>query len=144
MTKTLTDPLVALQKAQYATLSTDADLLALGVKVFDHVNEDHYPRVVIGEDRESPEDMECETFTEVFPTVRVYSRAVGKLQAKEIAGHVRWLLDYSNGFTVEGFRLLSGHCINIDIHPHEDESTTQAELTFKYWVIPAPDVSPAS
>tara|TARA_B100000678_G_scaffold13657_1_gene10737 strand:+ start:12574 stop:12993 length:420 start_codon:yes stop_codon:yes gene_type:complete len=139
MAKTLTDPLEALQRAQYATLSGDAALQAIssnGVKVFDRVSEDSFPFCVIGEDREEPDD-NCETWTEIFSTVRVYSRVVGKLEAKRIAGRTRYLLDVSNGFTLTGFKLRAGHCTGIKIHNHEDKLTTQAELNFRYLVQPA-------
>lgn len=140
MTKTLTDPLEALQRAMYATLSGDAALQALatgGVKVFDRVSDDSFPYIVIGEDVSSPDDMDCETWSEIFSTVRVYSRAVGKIEAKQIAGRVRYLLDASNGFTVTGFNLRAGHCTDIKIHSHIDEQTTQAELAFRYLAYPA-------
>lgn len=140
MTKTLTDPLEALQRAMFATLSGDATLQALvsgGVKVFDRVSDNSFPYIVIGEDRSTPDDMECETWTEIFSTVRVYSRAVGKIEAKRIAGRVRYLLDASNGFTLTGFTLKAGHCTSINIHTHEDGLTNQAELNFRYLAYPA-------
>lgn len=140
MTKTLTDPLEALQEAMFAVLDGDATLQAMsagGVKVFDRVSDDFFPRIVIGEDRSSPDDMQCETWTEIFSTVRVYSRKVGKPLPKRIAGRVRYLLDRSNGFSVEGFRLAAGHCTGVNIHTHEDGLTVQAELNFRYLAYPA-------
>ncbi len=140
MNPTLSDPLEALQRAHYATLTGDATLQGLvsgGVKVFDHVDDDYFPRIVVGEDRTSPDDLPCETWTEIFSTVRVYSRAVGKLEAKQIAARARFLLDHRYGFTIDGFTLKAGHCEDVKIHTHEDGLTTQAELTFRYLAYPA-------
>ena len=140
MTKTLTDPLVALQKAQHAILSGDATLQAIssnGVKIFDRVSNNSFPYGVIGEDHENPDDMECETWTEVLSTVRFYSRAVGKLEVKALAGRAHYLLDAEHGFSLQGFRLLAGHCTGIKINTHEDGLTNQAELNFRYLVQPA-------
>lgn len=126
------DPLVALQRAMYTRLSADTILSALGVKIFDRVSQAHYPRIVIGEDRESPNDTECQSVADVYSTVRVYSDAVGKIEAKNVSARVRFLLTRASGFTVEGFQLSVGHCTNLDIEPHEDELITQAIIDFKY------------
>ena len=139
MTRTLTDPLVALQRAQYAALTGDATLQAIGasgVEIFDRVSDASFPYGVIGEDREAPDDNEYGTASEIFSTVRFYSRAVGKLQAKAMAGRARYVLDKQNGFTIDGFRVLAGHCTDVKIHIHQDRVTTQAELTFRYLVQP--------
>lgn len=137
MTLILNDPLVALQKSMFSALSGDVTLQALahnaaGVEVFDRVSNANFPYIVIGEDNELPDDLDCGTLSEIDATVRVYSREVGKLEAKAIAGRVRWLLDRAHGFSVPGFDLVTGVCERINIHTHTDGLTTQAELNFTY------------
>ena len=139
MTPDLVDPLEALQRAQVAALEGDTSLQGLhssGVQIFDRVSSESFPYIVVGEDREVPEDTDCQTMSEVFSTVRVYSRAFGKVEAKRIAGRARFVLDAVNGFTIEGFSLIAGHCTDLKIHSHADGQTTQAELTFRYLVEP--------
>lgn len=140
MSRTLTDPLAALQKAMFGALTDSNAVQSAGggtVQVFDRVSNETFPYIVIGEDNQSPDDTECGTVSEVYSTVRVYSRAVGKVQAKQIAGAVRWALDKDVGFTVDGFGLLVGVCTNIEIHTHDDGLTTQAEINFSYRLTPA-------
>ena len=139
MSRVLADPLEALQRAQYSALTTDAALQALaegGVAILDHVNSPVFPRVVIGEDRQTPDDSEYHTGSEIYSTVRVYSQATGKIEAKRIAGRTRFVLEKINGFTIEGFRVLAGHCVSSELHPHQDGATTQIELVFRYLVQP--------
>lgn len=129
---TLIDPLDALQAAIFETLSNDEELKALGVQIFDHVDGDHFPRIVIGEDKEEPQDTDCGSISEIFSTNRVYSRAIGKPEAKAIAGRVRFLLDIRYGFQVPGFHLSIGVCERNTIETHTDEQTTQAIIEFKF------------
>ena len=139
MTPDLVDPLEALQRAQVAALESDTTLQGLhssGVQIFDRVSSDSFPYIVVGEDREVPNDSECQTMSEVFSTVRIYSRAFGKVEAKRIAGRTRFVLDAVNGFAIEGFRIIAAHCTDVKIHSHTDGQTTQAELTFRYLVEP--------
>ena len=139
MTPDLVDPLEALQRAQVAALEGDTTLQGLhqdGVLIFDRVSSDSFPYIVVGEDREVPEDTDCQTMSEIFSTVRVYSRAFGKVEAKRIAGRTRFVLDAVNGFTIEGFRMIAAQCTDLKINSHTDGQTTQAELTFRYLVEP--------
>ena len=74
MTPDLVDPLEALQRAQVAALEGDTTLQGLhssGVQIFDRVSNEAFPYIVVGEDREVPDDTECQTMSEIFSTVRV-------------------------------------------------------------------------
>lgn len=137
MTLITSDPLVELQKAMLSTLAGDSTLQAMAfaaskVQVFDRVSDAVFPYIVIGEDREAPDDITCASITDIDATVRIYSREVGKLEAKTIAGRVRWLLDRGQGFAIPGFELIAGFCEGINVHSHQDGLTTQAELNFTY------------
>lgn len=130
------DPSLALQKAINSALKVDAVILAQGARVFDRVDVEHYPRIVIGEDRCDPDDTDCYSATDVFSTVRVYTNTVGKVQAKELAERVRFLLTKPSGFTVEGFQMVWGHCTSAKIQKHEDALIHQIPIEFSYRFIP--------
>lgn len=140
MTRTLSDPMAALQKAQFDALTASTAVQNAGggtVQVFDRVSNESFPYVVIGEDTQDPDDTECGTVSNISSTVRVYSREVGKVQAKNIAGAIRWALDKDEGFSVTGFEILIGECRTIKVHTHQDGLTTQVELVFDYRLTPA-------
>ena len=131
------DPLYPLQRAMYATLTADAVLPTLSesgsVDVFDRVSDGVFPYITIGEDRQVPDDLgDCGTMSEVFSTVRVYSRGQGRKEAKRIAGRVRWLLDKDRGFSVDGFLMPVGVCESMDPRTHQDGVTVHYELNFRY------------
>lgn len=125
-------PLLPLQGAMYARLTADAALTALGVKVFDRVNEDHFPRIVIGEDREMPDDTACYSVSDVYSTVRVYTQTPGSVASKNISERVRFLLTQASGFTVPGFEMSVGHCERVIVRQHDDGLRTQAIIEFEY------------
>ncbi len=132
-------PALPLQKAMYDALSTDPDLVGFlsgPVEIFDRVKDDVFPFIRIGEDREAPSDSECGSFTEIFSTVRIYSRAVGKVQAKRLAQRVRFILVKENDFSVDGFKVLNGYCESVSYEEHADGLTTQAILNFRYQIQP--------
>lgn len=139
------DPSLAIQAAHVAALKGDAALQTIfgaTPTVFDRVSENIYPFIRVGEDKILPEDNEdCGSTTDVFSTVRVYSQEVGKVQAKRIAGRVRFLLTKSNPTLVsalldEGFRFVYGYCSSIDYDEHADGLTTQAIVEFNYRIEP--------
>ena len=137
-----TDPCHALQSAMYATLTADAGLQAIPasgvVKIFDRVSSEIFPFIRIGEDRAVPNDSECGSSTDVYSTVRVYSRAIGKIEAKKIAARVRFLLtkESTSGFAVTGYRMPIGFCEGYSLEEHEDGLTTQAIIEFRYKLNP--------
>ena len=130
------DPLLPLQAAMYKRLSEDMAIMNESAKVFDRVDEEHYPRIIIGEDRSNPEDTDCYSATDIFSTVRIYTSTVGKVQAKRLLERVRFLLTKPNGFTIDGFDLVWGHCESAQILSHEDALVYQAVLEFSYRAIP--------
>lgn len=132
---TETDPLLPLQGAMFAALDADATLNTIGVKVFDFVDADYYPRIVIGEDRANPEDTDCHAVSDVFSTVRVYTNTAGKVQCKLISERVRFILTRRGGFTVEGFDMPVGHCERLQIETHQDDQINQGILEFNYRLV---------
>jgi len=129
------DPLYALQAAQYSRLNGDEMLKGWGVKVFDRVDEDYFPRACIGEDESLPDDSDCAAKSDVMSTVRVYTDTVGKGQAKRITERIRFLLTRASGFKVAGFQMSIGHCERIRILDHEDRLRVQGVVYLKYRLI---------
>lgn len=138
------DPSLAIQAAMVAALRADATLTTIfggEPTVYDNVSAETYPFIRVGEDKIAPDDMECGSSTEIFSTVRVYSQAVGKVEAKTIAGRVRFVLTKRNSafdaaLEAEGFRFVYGHCQSIDYEEHADGRTTQAMVDFNYRIEP--------
>ena len=84
------DPLLPLQAAMYKRLSEDMAIMNESAKVFDRVDEEHYPRIIIGEDRSNPEDTDCYSATDIFfdrPNIHKHSWK-GTSQATSRAGKV--------------------------------------------------------
>lgn len=134
-----TDPSLALQKAQLDALAADSDLaaLSLGARIFDRVPDGSaFPYVTIGDDLVSPLDTVCGSSTEILSTVRAYSRAVGKVEAKRLAARIRFILTKEAGLAVPGFRMLAGYCEGYRINQHTDGLTHHAEINFRYRLNP--------
>ena len=137
------DPSEPLQRAMYQALGADADLVAIiggADQIFDSVSDSAvFPYVTIGDDRINGLDTACGSDSEVYSTIRCYSRAVGRLQAKAMANRVRFVLQDKSAFTVSGFRLsvIEYLSTNIITHPVDDDGrTTHAEVNFRFRIIP--------
>jgi len=84
----------ALQKAIFTALTGDAILMAMIEAVHDHVPENaDFPYVTIGED--SVEEFGAKTFVGARHTLalHVWSRARGRLEAKDVIARLRAVLD---------------------------------------------------
>ena len=95
----MTEPSLALQGAIVAALKASAALGALiGDRVFDRVPAGAVkPYIRIGDDQVIPDPAECfERSAEVFATLDVFSSAVGKPEAKRIAGAIVDALDHAH------------------------------------------------
>ena len=138
MTIPLDEPSLALQAAIVATLKADGALaLLIGERVYDRVpppvalaTAPTFPYVTVGDDQVSGAHAEClEGSTEVFATLHAWSRAVGKGEAKRIAGAVVRALNYAD-LTLENYRLV---LIEHDSTRHLDDPdglTSHSVVTF--------------
>jgi hypothetical protein len=92
----MSDPSLAMQKAVVARLKATAGVTALvGQRIYDRVPQDAtFPYVEIG-DFQSVDDSAppCVDGCEVFIEIQVWSRAVGQVEAKQIASAVRAALN---------------------------------------------------
>lgn len=139
MAITETDPSLALQAAMVATLKADSALAALGLgqRVLDRIPANTpFPYIKIGEDIVTPNDTACGSDSELISTVRVYSRAPGRVECKRYAERLRFLLTKEGGLTVTGFRVVLGYCDGYRIEEHSDGLTHQAIIEFRYRIQP--------
>lgn len=79
------------QRALFARLTTYAPLAALiGTRAFDRITPDApFPYLTIFDAQLVEDGDDCRDGDEVNVDIHVWSRAVGSLEAKQIAGHVR-------------------------------------------------------
>lgn len=87
----MTDPALAIQRALIDRLRGQTDARD---SVFDTPPADGiWPRIVLGPSQSRPERADCYDGTETFVDLHIWSRDVGYVQVKTIAGQVRGLLD---------------------------------------------------
>lgn len=84
----MADPSLALQGAINTKLR--ADVTAVGGRVLDRVPAGvAFPYIEIGDFQTVDDGAQCHDGVEVFVTLHIWSRAVGQVEAKTIAGAVR-------------------------------------------------------
>lgn len=140
------DPSLPVQAAVYAALTGSAALAtAFGdaPRVYDRVPQDDtgritaaFPYVAIGEDQVTSEADACHDASSIFVTVHVWSRAVGKVEAKTIMAAVCQALDVK--LTVAGFGVI-GHAVETGPQHLTDVDglTSHSVVTFRYRLAPA-------
>lgn len=128
------DPSLPLQKAVFETATA-----AVGpVPVLDHVPLDDagrikgpFPFVRIGEDQIVSDRDQCHDPSTCYSTVHVWSRAVGKVEAKTIMAQLCLALDAK--LTVDGFQVIGAA---VSDGPHHldggDGQTSHSVATFRY------------
>ena len=135
----MSDPSVNLQKAVYAALTQHSGLIArLGAmpstRVYDRVPPNAvFPYVTIGDDQHLAE-YDSGPFTESYVTVHVYSRAVGRIEAKTLVGLVRETLDVQ--LAVEGFLTMEWGYLRTDLIGDPAEHTHHYVVEFRYLLQP--------
>lgn len=136
----MSEPSLALQGAIVAALKDSAPVTAfISQRVYDRVpapvppaTEPTYPYVTIGNDQVLGAHAEClEGSVEIFATIDVWSRAVGKVEAKQISGAIVTLLNGSTALTLDSaYRLV---LIEHDSTRHLDDPdglTSHSVVTF--------------
>jgi hypothetical protein len=139
------DPSLPVQAAVYAALTGSAALTAAfgdAPRVYDRVPQDEtgrvtaaFPYVAIGEDQVTSEADACHDASSIFVTVHVWSRKVGKVEAKTIMAAVCEALDVK--LAVAGFGVI-GH--EVETGPQHltdaDGLTSHSVVTFRYRLAP--------
>jgi hypothetical protein len=129
------DPSLPLQAAVYAALTTSP---GLGASVYDRVPIDNtgkvtaaFPYIHIGEDQITSDADQCHDAMTAYATVHVWSRAVGKVEAKTIMAEVCERLDLK--LNVIGFGVIAH---GVDDGPRHltdrDGLTSHSVVTFRY------------
>lgn len=133
------DPSLALQKGVFDALSAG---LAGVAAVYDRVPLDAAGRVVapfpyvhIGEDHILPVTDQCHDAFDAFAMVHVWSRAVGKVEAKSITGQVVAAL--AAALDLSGFGVITWDCTDIRHMTDLDGLTSHSVVTFRYRLAPA-------
>jgi hypothetical protein len=130
----VSEPSLALQRGIYATLTSDAAVTALiGQRVFDRITPGaSFPYIrLAAADQVIAEEQDCiDECVEVYAQVDVFSRAQGKVEAKNIAGAIARALKVST-ITLESAYSL-GSFIHRDTRFLDDPDglSTHAVLTF--------------
>lgn len=138
----MSDPSLALQAAIVAALKGSADLTALlAERIYDRVPEAaRFPYMSYGEDQVAEADADGGTCLiegfEVFVTLHVWSRAVGRAEAKRIGGAVRATL-HNRALPVSGFALHEFEHISTDYFTDPDGLTTHGVCQFRALIDPA-------
>lgn len=130
------DPSLPLQKAVFDAL-TQA-FAGQGVGVYDRVPLDAagrmigpFPFVQIGEDHILSEADQCHDAASAFATVHVWSRAVGKVEAKRTMATVCLALDAI--LAVDGFQAITHQVVDGPRHMTDlDGLTSHSVVTFRY------------
>lgn len=129
----MSEPSLALQKGIFAALTNAAAVTALvGTRVFDRVSASAvFPYIRIGTDQTVAADQDCvPECVEVFAQIDVFSRAQGKVEAKNIAGAVARTLNIGS-VTLSGYLLQSLLHSDTRYLDDPDGLSTHAVLTFR-------------
>jgi hypothetical protein len=129
----MNDPSLAVQKGVF-----DALTAALGdtAKVYDRVPlkagavAAEFPYVHIGEDQVVPDTDQCHDAFSVFVTIHVWSRAVGKVEAKGIMAAC--LSALALNLPLAGFQAITWDVTNIHHMTDTDGLTSHSVATIRY------------
>jgi hypothetical protein len=133
------DPSLALQKAVFEAL---APVLAGVAGVYDRVPVDPagavaaaFPYVHIGEDHILAATDQCHDAADAFAVVHVWSRAVGKVEAKGVMAIVVAAL--AANLVLDGFAIITWACTDGPRHMTDlDGLTSHSVVTFRYRLAP--------
>lgn len=127
----MADPSLALQGAIVAALKT-APAVA-GGRIYDRVPDlPTFPYVTIGQWDAVGDDNDCWDATDVTASVHVWSRAVGKPEARAIAALVRARM--KSEFALTGFKITSAQFFAIRDVGDPDALTTHLVVECEYLI----------
>lgn len=151
----MTDPSADVQRAIFAALRGDAQLIAWfassarekpaeAPRVFDRIPADPttgrwiaaFPFLHIGggDDQVIDDSAQCEDSAECLAPVHIWSRAVGSIEAKELAAHVIRILD--DEIAITGHRVISHRISDARGVDSGDALTTHRVVTPAYVTSP--------
>jgi len=143
----MTFPAAPLQKAVYSTLRDDAAVVAAlngEARIYDRVPPQAspagaksgaaFPYVTIGDDQVVDDSTDCGDAYELFVTVHIWSRDVGKVASKLLASAIRAALDVP--LAIDGFVVVVHEFNDARFFREPDGLTEHGVLTFRYLVDP--------
>ncbi len=138
------DPAEAFQRATFAALSSSQALQALiGTRVYDRVEADPvtgeptFPFVTVSDAQVIDASAEGLEGSEVYQDVHVWSRAVGQVEAKQIADGVRDAMSTELDLTAWGHVCVAWLFVSNKPAPAADPDTTHRIVTLRYCTEPA-------
>jgi hypothetical protein len=130
------DPSLALQIAINLRLRTD--IAAVDSRVFDRVPADvAFPYIELGEFQTLDDGAQCHDGMEVFATLHVWSRAIGQVEVKTIAGAARGSIHEAELDLGAAWQFLEIAHQDTRYLKDPDGVTSHAVLTFKALVAAA-------
>lgn len=143
----MTFPAAPLQRAIFQTLRDDAAVIAAlngEARIYDRVPPQAsptgaksgatFPYVTIGDDQIVDDSTDCGEAYELFATVHVWSRDVGKAAPKILAAAIRAALDAE--IAIEGFVVVVHEFQDARFFREPDGLTEHGVLSFRYLVDP--------
>lgn len=151
----MTDPSADVQRAIFEALRGDAQLIAWfaasarekpaqAPRVFDRIPADPntgrwsvtfpFLHIGAGDDQVIDDSVQCEDSAECFAPVHIWSRAVGSIEAKELAAHVVRILDAE--IDIAGHRVVSHRISEARGVSSGDALTTHRVVTPAYVTTP--------
>jgi hypothetical protein len=135
----MNDPSLALQKGVFTALSA---ALAGVAGVYDRVPLDNagavtapFPYAHIGEDHILAATDQCHDAFDAFAVVHVWSRAVGKVEAKTVMGLA--IAALAANLVLDGFAIITWACTDGPRHMTDlDGLTSHSVVTFRYRLAP--------
>lgn len=132
----MSDASLALQGAINVRLR--AQVAAVEERVFDRVPADvAFPYVELGEFQTLDDGAQCHDGQELFAALHVWSRAVGQVEAKQIAGAIRGALHEAELDLGDAFEFIEIAHQDTRYLKDEDGLTSHAVLTFRALVAAA-------
>jgi Protein of unknown function (DUF3168) len=136
----MTYPAEALQRAMFEKITNDTGLKSVmggTARAFDRVPvSPAFPYITIPAGQFTDDGDTCETNRyEAFVDLQVWSRAVGNVEAKQIAGALRAAI--LSGLAVTGWIVTATQCTSIDHFNDPDGLTARARVTFRFLIEPA-------
>jgi hypothetical protein len=128
----MTEPSLALQGAVVGRLKADTAVGALvGDRIYDRVKEGPtFPYIAWGDDQVLDDSTDCHDDVEVFTTLHIWSRTVGRVEAKQIAQAVRASL-HDQEFTLTDNALIVMMHDSTRILRDPDGLTSHAVIVFR-------------
>jgi hypothetical protein len=132
----MSDPALAIQKTYVARLK--AAVPAVAGRVHDEAPQTvAFPYLQVGDIQTLEDGADCLDAVECFVTLHVWSRAVGSVEARQIAGHVRAALhEWLPALDADGFRCVEAMHRDTRVMRDPDGKTTHGVLTFRLLVDP--------